>query len=146
MGRRQARETALQVMFQVDVGRADLEQALQNTVREFVVGAEDADFARELVAGALKNLPELDQVITNLSKEWQLNRMANVDRNVMRLALYEIFYRPDIPNSVSVNEAVELAKIFGGAESGKFVNGILGKVVADPAQFHQPASSGQSQG
>jgi N utilization substance protein B len=71
----------------------------------------------------------IDRVIAAVSKDWSLNRMANVDRNIMRLSLYEVFFCDDVPNNVSVNEAVELGKIFGGDESGKFINGILGKVI-----------------
>lgn len=129
MGRRQARETALQVLFQIDVGKNERDLAMKNTAEEFGAGSQEMEFAEQLVNGALEHLNEIDQTISKVSKEWQLNRMANVDRNIMRLALYEIMYRDDIPDNVSVNEAVELAKIFGGPESGKFVNGILGKVL-----------------
>ena len=72
---------------------------------------------------------EIDQLIAQYAKEWSLDRMANVDRNILRLAAYEILYEPDVPNSVAVDEAVELAKKYSTAESGKFVNGILGNVL-----------------
>jgi N utilization substance protein B len=87
---------------------------------------EDVAFAGELVRGALDHLPEIDQIIVDHAREWRIERMANIDRNVLRLALYEMAHRPDIPVSVSINEAVELAKKFGTGESGRFVNGILG--------------------
>ncbi len=132
MGRRQSREAALQTVFQVDVGKADPEYALNYLARDSGIKKEDIDFARQLVMGTLENLAEIDRIIATYSKDWQLDRLAKVDRNIMRLAVYEIIYREDIPASVSVNEAVELAKIFGGEDSGKFVNGILGRVVAMP--------------
>lgn len=134
MGRRQARETALQAMFQIDLGKIEPEFALKNTAEEFGAGSQELEFARQLVTGTLEHIDKIDDTISRVSKEWQLSRMANVDRNIMRLALYEILFRDDIPDNVSVNEAVELAKIFGGADSGKFVNGILGKVLETKGQ------------
>lgn len=96
---------------------------------EFGKMTDSEDFTGKLVYGVLANLVFIDQVITAVSKDWRLERMANVDRNLMRLALYEVFYCNDIPNNVSVNEAIDLGKIFGGDDSGKFINGILGKVI-----------------
>ncbi|MCL4441084.1 transcription antitermination protein NusB [Desulforamulus profundi] len=127
MGRRQARETALQALFQIDVGKNEPDFAIKNTAEEFGAGPQELEFARQLVKGTLEHIDEIDALISRVSKEWQLSRMANVDRNIIRLALYELKFREDIPPNVSVNEAVELAKIFGGADSGRFVNGILGK-------------------
>ncbi|MEW5953025.1 MAG: transcription antitermination factor NusB [Bacillota bacterium] len=133
MGRRQAREKALQTMFQIDVGKSDPEMALRSfagDVAELVadISVEDSAFTRNLVFGALQNLGNLDQIISNLSRDWDLGRMPNVDRNIMRLALYEILHLPEIPPGASINEAVEMAKKFGGEDSGRFINGILGKV------------------
>ncbi|MEW6695735.1 MAG: transcription antitermination factor NusB [Bacillota bacterium] len=127
MGRRQARETALQALFQIDVGKNEPDFAIKNTAEEFGAGPQELEFAQQLVKGTLEHIGEIDALISSISKEWQLSRMANVDRNIIRLALYELKYREDIPPNVSVNEAVELAKIFGGVDSGRFVNGILGK-------------------
>lgn len=137
MSRRATRELALKVLFQVDVGRADPKRALRYTAAQQQVGVDEAEsarelsedditFAGELVDGALEHMSAIDQTISDHAKEWRIERMANVDRNVLRLALYEMTYRDDIPVSVSINEAVELAKKFGTEESGKFVNGILG--------------------
>lgn len=133
MGRRQSREIALQALFQVDVGKADPEYAVNYLALDSGAKKEDIDFARELVLGTMVNLQEIDRIIALYSKDWQLERMARVDRNIMRLSVYEIMYRDDIPPGVSVNEAVELAKVFGGEDSGKFINGILGRVVTLPA-------------
>jgi len=131
LGRRQARETALQVLFQIDVGKIEPDFAINNTAKEFGAGPQELEFAQQLVKGTLEHIDEIDAMISGVSKDWQLSRMANVDRNIIRLALYEMKFRDDIPPSVSVNEAVELAKVFGGADSGRFVNGILGKFVRD---------------
>lgn len=135
MGRRQARETALQALFQVDVGGINIDSAIKHTADEMCINNEDLKFTRELVEGTVQHLGEIDAVISKLSRDWQINRIANVDKNIMRLALFEIFFREDIPPSVSVNEAVEMAKIFGGVDSRKFVNGILGKVVQDTEAY-----------
>jgi len=129
MSRRQARERALQVLFQVDMGGTDPAVALAQMDEEFGSLTESKDFTEKNVYGVIENLLFIDQVIAAVSKDWNVERMANVDRNIMRLALYEVFFCDDIPNSVSVNEAVDLGKKFGGDESGKFINGILGKVI-----------------
>lgn len=129
MSRRQARERALQVLFQVDMGGTDPAVALAQMDEEFGGLAESKDFTEKNVYGVIENLLFIDQVIAAVSKDWNVERMANVDRNIMRLALYEVFFCDDIPNSVSVNEAVDLGKKFGGDESGKFINGILGKII-----------------
>jgi N utilization substance protein B len=128
VGRRKAREAALQTLYQVDVGGADPEEAIVNTVKINNINADDLVFTRELVFGSIAHLAEIDRIIGALSKDWNLDRLARVDHNVMRMAIFEIIYRDDIPYGVTVNEAVELAKIYGGKDSGKFVNGILGRV------------------
>lgn len=135
MSRRQARERALQVLFQVDMGGADPGEAMAQMDEKFGEMTDNEDFAGKLVYGVMANLVFIDQVITAVSKDWRLERMANVDRNLMRLALYEVFFCDDIPNNVSVNEAIDLGKIFGGADSGKFINGILGKVIENIEEY-----------
>lgn len=129
MSRRQARERALQVLFQVDMGGADPSDAFAQMDEEFGKLPGSEEFTGKLVCGVLENLVFIDRVIGAVSKDWSLNRIASVDRNIMRLALYEMYFCDEIPNNVSVNEAVDLGKIFGGDDSGKFINGILGKVI-----------------
>ena len=143
MSRRQAREKALQTLFQVDMGSMEPQGALNNTLEEFPVRDEIRPFLEELVFGTLKVLPVLDEIIGQVALAWNIERMANVDRNVLRLALYEIYFREDIPVNVTLNEAIELAKLYGDAESGKFVNGILGKIAADPEQFRPGNGTGE---
>jgi len=135
MSRRQARERALQVLFQVDMGGAGPAEAFKNMDENFGVLTKNKEFAQRLVLGTLENLKSIDRIIAGISKDWDISRMANVDRNIMRLALYEIFCCEDTPNNVSINEALELSKAFGGEESVRFINGILGRVLEDPDKF-----------
>lgn len=136
MSRRQARELALQVIFQVDLGRTDPDTAMfQALSREQEEDAfaplrdKEAQYARDLVQGAWERKDEIDQVIARYAKDWALDRMAVVDRNILRLAIYEINHQNDVPDSVVADEAVELAKQYSTAESSKFINGILGSVI-----------------
>lgn len=128
MKRRKAREIALKVLFQVDVARADPAQAMSYLLEEEKVPEEASRFAEEIVRGTLSNLKSIDGYLDELSRDWPLERMGNVDRNVLRMACFELLYREDIPAGVTINEAVELAKVYGDSGSGKFVNGILGSL------------------
>jgi N utilization substance protein B len=154
--RREARERAVQFLFQYDLNRPEnLDQALDhfwNSQRAAVLAEEKADstwgekteppplsaeeaslrlFADPLIRGALENQKALDEQIIKYAKNWELHRMAVVDRNILRLAIYEMLFRSDIPPVVSINEAVDIAKKFSTEDSGKFVNGILDKVKGD---------------
>lgn len=124
--RRSGRELAFRLLFQCDVGGQPLKDVLEVARAESEATDEVWEFAVELARGAWLAHAELDAVITRYAAGWTLERMANADRNLLRLALYEILHRPDIPQSVSINEAVELAKRYSTAESAKFINGILG--------------------
>ena len=139
MSRRLARETALQVLFQRDLVKEPLTsaEAVQHWAVEFEVPESSKAFAQELVDGTIAHQEEIDQKIASFAQEWTINRMAKVDRNVMRLAAYEVLFRPDIPGRVSLNEAIELAKRFGGEESAKFVNGILDRIVDSVSKVEQ---------
>lgn len=136
MSRRQARELALQVLFHIDVGHADPDTALfQAFTREqeaddrAELNEKDAQYARDLVQGAWERKDQLDGVIAKYAKDWTVDRMAGVDRNILRLAIYEINHQNDVPDGVVADEAVEMAKNFSTADSGKFINGILGSVI-----------------
>jgi N utilization substance protein B len=135
MSRRQAREFALQVLFMIDIGGAEPEAAIQYVTQEKPLNQEDLAFAKRIILGTVEKIGFIDQVVSSVSHSWELNRMAAVDRNIIRLALFEIFSCDDVPLAVSVDEAVELAKLYGGDDSNCFVNGILGKVVQDPASY-----------
>ena len=135
MTRREAREIAMQILFQVKVGDIDPEEAFRRTTASANWTETTLEFTRSLVFGTLAHLEELDKIISEISKGWRLERIANVDMTLIRMALYEIFYEENIPLNVSANEAIEIAKIFGGEESSKFVNGIVGKVVENPNKY-----------
>ncbi|MGZ3405272.1 MAG: transcription antitermination factor NusB [Polyangia bacterium] len=135
--RRRAREFALQILYQLDVQeQLSDEQAIGMFWRSFAATAEAegalaADlgeiqpFAEKLVRGVREHLAEIDGQIQNASKNWRLERMARVDRNLLRLALYELKFVDDVPAKVAINEAIEIAKRYGTSESSAFVNGIL---------------------
>jgi N utilization substance protein B len=127
--RRLSRELALRALFQVDVASTAPEAAVEAVSDEERYSEDTLAFARELVLGASTHIGELDAAIQKHAHGWTLSRMANVDRNILRLAMYELLYLADIPASVTIDEAVELAKKYSTAESGRFVNGVLGNVV-----------------
>ncbi|NTU90069.1 MAG: transcription antitermination factor NusB [Actinobacteria bacterium] len=124
--RSKARQQALQVLYQSDICGVSVEDILYDKM--YVLENGDlGDFARQLVLGVSQYKDDLDEKIVSISENWTLSRMPVVDRNILRIAIYELIYDEEIPPSVAINEAVELAKLFGGEESSKFVNGILGR-------------------
>lgn len=131
MSRRKAREAALQALFQLDFNRIDREEALQAVYFERADIQEPAKaYAQHLVEGALEKMAEIDKLISGATTDWKIERMPGVDRNILRLAIYELKYGSEkLPPNVVINEAVELAKLFGTEESGRFVNGILGSLI-----------------
>lgn len=140
--RRRAREIALQVLFSLDLNPGVTPaQALAQFWHDFVHESrpeeptpetdpprEVVSFAEALVGGTVENLAELDGIIQRASKNWRLERMARVDRNVLRLATYELRYVPEVPAKVVINEAIEVAKRYGASESPAFVNGLLDRI------------------
>ena len=124
--RRQAREAALQALYEIDCAGHTAEPALQNRKDEIEFSPEGSDFAAELVNGVVAHCRELDGVIAKYAPEWPVDQLAVVDRNVLRIALFELLYMNDVPIKVAVNEAVELGKTFGGDSAPRFVNGVLG--------------------
>lgn len=129
MSRRQARETALKVLFQVDVGKIPWQDALAYMTEEDGIDSRDVPFLNKLVGGAVAHQAEIDELLAGMSVDWKLERMSGTDRSILRMAAYEILHSPDVPPGVTVNEAVELAKTYGDESSGRFVNGILGTLV-----------------
>lgn len=125
--RRKARETALQILYKTDIseGRAG------EGVLEFdtlVQGTEARRYCESLVNGIAAKRDEIDGIIEKHSENWTVERMAVVDRNILRIAVYELLYSEDVPYKVAIDEAVELAKLYGTDESGAFINGIIDKV------------------
>lgn len=123
-----ARECALKVLYCIDITKQDLTTALSDFWQNNQQEAEIKDFANLLVKGVMENLEKIDNEISRFAENWQLKRMAVVDRNILRLTSYELLFLKDIPPKVSINEAVELAKRYSGQDSGKFVNGILDRI------------------
>ena len=129
--RTKARECALQALYQVDTSGGDPREALRGVLAHFEEGPADdetARFAEELVRGVQDEKGAIDALIQKTSTHWKLDRMARVDRNILRLAVYELLRRGDVPVRVTLNEAVELGKKFGSEESSAFVNGVLDRI------------------
>ncbi|MDD5246521.1 MAG: transcription antitermination factor NusB [Candidatus Omnitrophica bacterium] len=132
--RTQAREFALQILYQMDICRQDHQAAIDNFWQMRLkeeTEKEIMDFSSQLVQGVAENLEKIDKKISEYATNWRLERMAYVDRNILRLGSYELLFREDIPPKVSINEAVELAKKFSSQEASKFVNGILDKIKSE---------------
>jgi transcription antitermination protein NusB len=139
--RRQAREIAAQFLYQHDLGGGVVVDALAmfwQTQPE--VSEQTRKFAEELIRGTCEHRAAIDEKIQKYTEHWELQRIAAVDRNILRLAIFEMLYRDDIPPIVSINEAVDIAKKFSTRESGAFVNGILDRLRADlPRPARTPA-------
>ena len=130
--RRRSREAALQTLYQMDVAAMNADEGLEHYYAYFDISkAEARAFAEDLVRGVHLHRARLDELIASASNHWRVDRMAPVDRNVLRMALYEMMFRDDIPPRVSINEAIELGKNFGSEESGPFINGVLDHLLAD---------------
>ena len=126
-----AREAALQMLYALEAGEGPAERVIREYWREMPGDAKDRLYADAIVAGVARHLERLDERIGSASENWRLERMTRVDRNVLRLATWEILEQPDVPRAVLIDEAVEIAKRFGTAESGAFVNGVLTRVADD---------------
>jgi N utilization substance protein B len=128
--RHKARMLALQALYEVDSVARPPEAVRERLLAESALSGENADFVRELVNGTVKNREEIDGRIRKFAPAWPIDQIAIVDRNILRLAIFEILFDNKVPIKVVVNEAVELAKTFGSESSAKFINGVLGSVSA----------------
>ena len=108
----------------------DLEKIVEKNIKEFGPGLEDKTFVWQLINGVISKISDLDKIIEKAAPEWPIDQITIVDRNVLRIGLYELLYgnKEEVPPKVAINEAIELAKTFGGESSGKFINGVLGTV------------------
>lgn len=131
MSRRAAREAALQALFQIDLAKVDFVDALHFVTEENNLDEDQSRFVSDLVSGVLQNFASINKIISDIAIDWDIERMAGVDRNILRLALFEMCFSDGVPGNVAVNEAIELGKTFSTAESGRFINGILGKILVD---------------
>ncbi len=129
--RRKGREAALQVLYAMDTSGAGAEDALRAFWAHLAPSPEAEEFARVLVRGAAEHGPRIDETIRAVSHHWRLERMTRVDRNILRLATFELLALDDVPRRVTLNEAVELAKRFGSEGSAGFVNGVLDRIAGD---------------
>ena len=130
-GRRKARSIALQALYEIDSVQHDPEETLNNLQAEAKLSEENFGFARELVEGVVRYKEKLDAQIRRYAPAWPIGQIAVIDRNILRLAIFEILIDNKIPVKVAINEAVELAKNFGGDNSSKFINGVLGAISAN---------------
>jgi N utilization substance protein B len=121
---------ALQTLYEVDSVGHDIESALAHVLADGKLSGESVAFARQLVSGVIQNRKKIDQHIKNFAPAWPVEQIPLVDRNILRLAIFEILLDNNVPIKVAINEAVELAKMFGSDNSPKFVNGVLGSVSA----------------
>ncbi|UCB57471.1 MAG: transcription antitermination factor NusB [Candidatus Omnitrophota bacterium] len=126
--RTKSRVLALQFLYRIDITKEEFPCVLSEFWREHKAEKEVKDFAIQLIQGTQANLARIDSVITKYAQNWQLKRMAVIDRNILRLGCFELLFLEDVPPKVAINEAVELAKRYGDTESSKFVNGILDKI------------------
>ena len=132
-GRRQARILAFKVVYEVDVAHHPPGEVLDRLLRADAADPKVEAYARELIGGVLRHRKELDETIQEHAPAWPLRQMAAVDRTILRLGLYESRYgRGMVPVKVAINEAIELAKLYGGESSPRFVNGVLGRLAGDP--------------
>ena len=128
--RRKARTIALQALYEVSCVGRRAEVVVERLLSEGELSAENNDFVRELVGGVIQNKDEIDRNIRRFAPAWPIEQIAIIDRNILRLAIFEILFDNRVPVKVAISEAVELAKSFGSENSGRFVNGVLGSVSA----------------
>ena len=124
MKRRTAREKSLQALYQMDIAKAEPEEAMESVLN----GAQRDEYFVKLVTGIAENRDQIDGLIRGNLENWTLERLANIDRNLLRIAVYEMIHSDDVPVSVAMNEAIEIAKKFGDDQSSSFVNAVLSKV------------------
>ena len=127
-----SRSIAMQSLYEWDFsnGKIDLKKITEKNIQEFGPGLEEKDFIWEMITGVIKHLSKIDKIIVKAAPEWPIDQIGIVDRNILRLGLYELLYgdKEAVPPKVAINEAIELAKTFSSESSGRFVNGVLGTV------------------
>ena len=128
MSRRQARDLAFKVLFQVDQVGADPNEAMAYLLKEKKISSSNTQYAKELVEGVLSHLDQIDEVIKEYSKSWKLDRMFSVDRVLLRLGIYEVMIEPGLHYAIAIDEAIELGKRYGESTSPAFINAVLDQV------------------
>ena len=128
VNRRKSREQAMQALFYIDRSKNDSEETIKLFCDNFTLSQEASPFFLKLVNGVIHTRQDIDPIIERFSSNWKMSRMSCVDRNIIRIAVYELLFCSDIPSKVSMNEAIDIGKKFGGEESGAFINGILDSI------------------
>ncbi|MCX7710362.1 MAG: transcription antitermination factor NusB [Clostridia bacterium] len=128
MGRRASRELAMKLLYQLEIQKEDRDEQINAALVDEDLTEKDKQYITDVVDGVGKNMEQIDKIIEQHSKGWKINRIPKVDLSILRLSIFEIVFREDIPLNVSINEAVELAKKYSTEDAGSFINGILGKV------------------
>jgi N utilization substance protein B len=127
-----SRSIAMQSFYEWDFSdkKRDLEKIVEKNIEEFGPGLESKDLVWQIVSGVVENIKKLDEIIEKAAPEWPIDQISIVDRNVLRIGIYELLYadKEEVPSKVAINEAIELVKAFGGNSSGKFINGVLGTI------------------
>jgi len=129
-----ARSIAMQALFEWDFRgqpAATLPTIIERDLQEFGPGLDETEFAKKIIADVRENMPEIDRLISQYAPQWPIEQITIIDRNILRIGIYELKYDTGVPPKVAINEAIELAKNFGGPSSGKFVNGVLGAIYKD---------------
>lgn len=145
MERRKARHQALRILYQREITGESVSDIidggsyLPDDEEEDPTEGGPSEFARRVSSGVEAHQERIDEVIGSISENWTVHRMPPVDRSILRIAVWEMLYAEDIPSSVSINEAVEMAKVYGGDDSSKFVNGILGRLAEEPGTASKEA-------
>jgi transcription antitermination protein NusB len=136
----------MQALFEWDFNnkQEDLKQVVQKLLGEFAGGVEDPQFAVDLALGVRDNMEEIDKIIAETAPEWPVDQITIVDRNVLRVGIYELMFLKDVPPKVAINEAVEMGKVFAGGSSGKFVNGVLGTLYKNMSGEDAPPEGKQA--
>ena len=144
-GRRQARALALESLYETDLAHHHPGEVLQRRLADLALEPAMADYARELLAGVLQHRRELDGIIRERATAWPIEQLATIDRNILRLGLFESLYQRDtVPLRVAINEAIELAKLYGSDNSARFVNGVLGRSLDSPDEGPDPDPPGDA--
>ncbi len=134
--RRKSRELALQALYQWNITRQDPFLILDQQMANFSPSGEEDEFAQQIVVGVLKHYNHIDELIEKFSEHWRLDRISIIDRNILRMAIFELLFRKDIPPRVTLNEAIDLGKRFGSEDSSAFINGILDRIQKEV--IHKP--------
>jgi len=142
--RRKAREAALRALYEIEVGHTRAHEAIESTIEELELSSDLAGYTERIVQGVREHATEMDETISRYLKDYDFTRLAAIDRNILRLAVFEMYYVPEMPPAVTINEAIEIAKRYSTSESGRFVNGVLGRLLLDsPKANWDPATAPQ---